>query len=84
MWSHVAGTYDGSTLRVYVNGVEDGSLPATGPIPTNTIPLIFGADSGHGSLFDGAIDEVTLYGRALSAQEIAAWLTASAAPPNAA
>jgi hypothetical protein len=35
-WTHLAGTFDGSTVRVYVNGVQAGSFAATGSIATST------------------------------------------------
>ncbi len=70
---HVAGTYDGATLTVYVNGVADGSFAHTGAIPTNSLPVRIGADStGAGNLFTGWIDEVEIFGRALSQGEVQA------------
>ena len=70
VWTHIAGTYDGSQLRVYVNGVLDGSVNTNIAIPTNNLPLRIGADQNGSNLFNGLIDEVEIFGRGLSAAEI--------------
>jgi hypothetical protein len=72
-WSHVAGTYDGATARLYVGGAQVASAPATIAMPTTTDPLCIGnkcASTAPGDHFNGLLDEVRLYGRALSAGEI--------------
>ena len=69
-WMHVAATYDGATIRLYVNGVQEGMLAATIAIAQNNLPLGIGAQSDGGTKFNGALDEVRVYGRALSAAEI--------------
>lgn len=69
-WTHVAGVFDGSEMRVYVNGVLDGTLAATTAIPSNALDLRIGADSTGGNLFFGMIDEIEVIGRALSQAEI--------------
>ena len=69
-WTHVAGTYDGTTLRLYVNGVQVGSQAKTGSMPVSANPLQIGGDSIYGQYFPGSIDEVRVYNRALSATEI--------------
>jgi hypothetical protein len=77
-WSHVAVTYNGSMLRLYINGMEAGSRPATGTLVPASPPeagLLGGA-----SAFAGMLDEVRLYRRALSAAEIAADMTVPAPP----
>jgi hypothetical protein len=69
---HVAGTFDGADLRVYVNGTLDGTTNVgSATTPTNALPLHIGSDStGSGSLFAGQIDEVELFNRALSQGDI--------------
>ena len=73
-WYHVADTYDGSEARVYI----DGGLDATGDesaVPlTNTSLLFFGqrGDDNSSLFFDGLLDEVSIYNRALTAEEISA------------
>ena len=69
-WSHLAVTYDGATLRLYLNGVQVISRAQTGPIPTSTNPLQIGGDSLYGQYFQGMIDEVRVYSRALTATQI--------------
>jgi CubicO group peptidase (beta-lactamase class C family) len=72
-WVHVAGTYDGTMLRVFINGVTTGATPATGQITPSTNPVNFGRDpSGNGRAFNGRIDEVHIYNRALDQAEIRA------------
>jgi len=83
-WYHLAGTFDGATLRVYLDGVLKDSVPLDGPIDTTTAPLRIGSDyvvNGPGSLFDGAVDEVGIWERPLSAAEILE-LAGKAGPPE--
>jgi hypothetical protein len=72
-WYHLAGTYDGTTIRMYLDGVLKTNVPVAAPIDTTTLPLRIGSDympTGPGSRFDGAIDEVGIWERPLSAAEI--------------
>ncbi len=69
-WSYVAGTWDGATLRVYVNGTQVASKAVAGVLTTTTNPLRIGGNSRWGEYFSGKIDEVRVYNRALSASEI--------------
>ncbi|HEX7862769.1 MAG TPA: LamG-like jellyroll fold domain-containing protein [Verrucomicrobiae bacterium] len=69
-WSHLAMTYNGSVLRLFVNGVQVGSLNVTGSISTSTLPLRIGGNQPWGEYFSGRIDEVRVYNRALTAAEI--------------
>jgi len=70
-WTHVAGTYDGTTLRAYINGEERASTSYSGAITASTVPLGMGASTGWaGRLFDGMIDEAAVFNRALSGPEI--------------
>ena len=64
-WVHLAATYDGSTIRFFYNGVEEDSLPATINIATNGLPLGIGAQSDGVSPFQGQLDDVRVYNRAL-------------------
>ncbi len=71
---HAAVTYDGSTVKLYVNGVLDGQLATTAAPELNAQDVVIGgAVVGPNSLnnhFPGLIDEVDIYGHALSAPEI--------------
>jgi hypothetical protein len=79
-WTHVAVTYDGATMQLYVDGAPVASQAATGTIPDSPDPLCIGAKPPNpsplmntvaaGDHFNGLIDEVHLYGRALSTTEI--------------
>ncbi|MFI7228439.1 LamG-like jellyroll fold domain-containing protein [Nonomuraea angiospora] len=71
-WSHVAATYDGSTLRMFVNGTQVATNPTGGNLRTGTSPLRIGGNSGSGEYFSGLIDEVRVYNKALTAAEITA------------
>jgi hypothetical protein len=69
-WSHLAATYDGTTLRLYVNGTQVAQTPKTGNIRSDTAPLRIGGNSIWGEYFNGLIDEVRIYNRALTTTEI--------------
>jgi len=74
LWYYVVGVADGSTLRIYVNGVQEGT-PVTQGAPTNTNPLALRIGRGCGALlrwFNGTIDEVRISNRALTPEEITA------------
>ena len=83
-WTHVAMTYDRSNVRLYHNGVLDGTqaVDPTRLIDRSAADLLIGAvftGGGVGENFSGLIDEVALYDRALSAVELQAIATAGAA-----
>ncbi len=69
-WSHLAATYDGANLRLYVNGTQVASIAQTGSILTSTGALRIGGNGVWGEWFQGSIDDVRIYNRALSAAEI--------------
>ncbi|WP_194977209.1 LamG domain-containing protein, partial [Aquiflexum lacus] len=69
-WIHVAATFDGTTSRIFVNGTEDvSSIYAPFNIGTSSGDLVIGAVSTI-QRFNGAIDDLRLYGRALEVSEI--------------
>jgi hypothetical protein len=72
VWSYVALTYDGSTLRLFVDGRQAASRPSTGTIATARNPLWLGGNHPFGEFFDGLIDEARVYDRALTDAEIRA------------
>ena len=76
-WTHLAATYDGATMRFYVNGVQASSRAQTGGILASTLPLTIGGDTTYGQYWSGLIDEVRIYNRALSASEIQSDMTSS-------
>lgn len=69
---HVAGTYDGSTVRLYINGVEEGTpVSISGSIDTNANDLFVGSANASVELWEGIVDEVYIFNSALSESEIA-------------
>jgi len=70
-WQHVVATYDKQYMRLYKNGVQIGTPTACDwSIATTSEPLCIGYRSSVGQHFSGIIDEVRIYNRALSADEI--------------
>ena len=69
-WTHLAATYDGANLRLFVNGVQTASRALTGSIVTTTGLLKIGGNSSYPEWFSGLIDEVRIYNRALTAAQI--------------
>jgi YD repeat-containing protein len=67
-WYHIAATYDGTAMRLYINGQEDVSVAYTSVPVVSADPLTFGYTDGY-PYFPGRLDEVKLYARALSASE---------------
>jgi hypothetical protein len=76
-WYHVAGTYDGENMKLYINGVEekellsdvaakvDGAWSGDIQTPGDKLQLKYGSES-----YTGAMDEIIIFNRALSADEI--------------
>src|SRR5262249_20021150 len=69
-WAHLALTYDGATVRLYVNGTQVSSTAKSGGILTSTNQLQIGGDGLYGQYFNGLIDEGRIYNRALTSAEI--------------
>ncbi|MEV0593163.1 LamG-like jellyroll fold domain-containing protein [Nonomuraea cavernae] len=69
-WSHVALTYDGSALRLFVNGQQVNETALTGSLYNNDSPLRIGGNEAWDEFFSGLIDEVRVYNRAQTAAEI--------------
>ena len=69
-WAHLAETYDGSSLRLYVNGTLVATTSAPGSLASSSGVLRIGGNNIWGEWFNGWIDEVRVYNRALSAGEI--------------
>ncbi|MBD3389940.1 hypothetical protein GF415_03230 [Candidatus Micrarchaeota archaeon] len=69
-WYYVVGTYDGSTIKVYIDGVEKGSANYNGGIVDSGTPLLIGKRQSGGTPFDGTVDEPRVWDRALSPEEV--------------
>jgi hypothetical protein len=72
-WQHIAATYDGATKRLYVDGAQVASGGMANALTYDVQPMWIGCDNNSGTFamrFNGAIDEVQIYNRALSVAEI--------------
>ncbi|MEO5894995.1 MAG: LamG-like jellyroll fold domain-containing protein [Vicinamibacterales bacterium] len=70
-WYHAAATYDGGTMRLYLDGVEVGNAPKAGAIDTNAVaPVNIGRSPEGSNYLRGTIDDVRVYNRALTTGEI--------------
>ncbi len=74
-WVHIAGVYDGLEARVFVDGTLAGRQPVNGRFATDSTPIIIGGNYNSAGavpteLFPGRLDELMLYRRALSDEEI--------------
>ena len=71
VWNHIVGVYDGSNVRIFVNGVEGTADSYTGVIVDSGAPITIGKHEGLGAYnIVGKVDEARIYNRALSVQEI--------------
>jgi PKD repeat protein len=75
VWVHVAFTDDGAAVKGYLNGVQQFSVPETSALQARGTELRLGVDGAGGQAFQGTLDEVRLYNRALTASEIQADMT---------
>lgn len=75
VFHHVVGTYDGSAMKLFVDGVEIGSRAVSGMVETTDFLHFSSSDEPLG----GLLDEITVYDRALSAEEIQAEFAADSA-----
>ena len=71
-WTHVAGTFDGSAIRIFINGIEEGYAPYDGAIIPSDIDIRIGShwDSYVDRHWNGVIDEVRIWNAAHSEEEI--------------
>jgi hypothetical protein len=70
-WHHVAGVYDGTMARIYIDDVESATRAATGQLASSTNNVLIGEnEGGTGRLLSGTLDDVRIYSRGLSAAEV--------------
>jgi hypothetical protein len=69
-WHHVAATYDGQIFKCYIDGELGDEWEYAGTMPENTASLTIGQRSRGGTYYIGIIDDVAIYNRAFSADEI--------------
>jgi concanavalin A-like lectin/glucanase superfamily protein/List-Bact-rpt repeat protein len=67
-WTYVAGTFNGSTLNLYINGILIDSRTAT--LANSNLALLIGSWTGSSEFFQGTVDEVRIYNTALTSQQI--------------
>lgn len=84
-WYHVAGTYDGSMMRIYINGVEVGASAYSGVIEGGNYDLNIGKiayTSGGFRYFDGNIEEVRIWNTALPQAQIKDYMCQKMSPAH--
>jgi hypothetical protein len=69
-WTHLAVTYDATTIRLYVNGTQVATAPSSGDLLASDNPLRIGGNLIWGEYYSGLIDDVRVYNRVLTAAEI--------------
>ena len=72
VWTYVALTWDGAQLRLYVDGALVTTAARTGVLQSVTTPLRIGGNVPYGEFFQGRLDEIRIYNRALSVAELQA------------
>jgi prepilin-type N-terminal cleavage/methylation domain-containing protein len=70
VWYHLVGTWDGNLVKIYVNGILEQTGTRVGALLSSTSPLKIASFSADYRYFNGIIDEVSFWDRALSQQEI--------------
>jgi uncharacterized protein (TIGR02145 family) len=70
VWYNVVGTYDGSNMRLYINGVLKNTVPQTGTLATNTETAKIGTWQGTDYNLTGRVSNVSIYNRVLTAAEV--------------
>jgi hypothetical protein len=79
----VAATADGSQVRLYVDGVLEGTSPAAFPVQCGSRPMFFGSsEESYNGRFSGVLDEPQLFDRALSQVEIQTLCAQSSVAPQ--
>ena len=70
-WHHVVGSYDGKRIALYVDGEEKETVAASGVLALKNVPITLGEnEESPGRLLNGRLDDVRLYTRGLSAEEV--------------
>lgn len=72
LWYHVAAVHSGTTMLLYVNGAQEAQASCSGAAQTNLAPFEIGNTVASPGFFNGSVDEVKLFSRAFSGNDIAA------------
>jgi hypothetical protein len=83
VWVHLAWTFDGSNLRLYLNGVDEQGPKPFSIGPNIDAPILIGVDDTGARVFHGPLDDVRIYSHALSESEILAAMQGSEGYPYA-
>lgn len=76
-WTHLAATYDGSKMQIYFNAKQKASTVSGGAINDSTDPVFIGSENGKNHFFHGISDDVRIYDKSLSAEQISRLYTAT-------
>ncbi len=71
VWHHLAGTYDGTNLKLYIDGKLEATAAYTGSIGSSSFSVNIGRNAQTGQFYKGVIDDVRIYNRTLTGDEIA-------------
>ena len=82
-WTHLASTYDGAVLRLYVNGTQVSTTNVTGAMANSAGPLQIGGNNVWAEWFQGQIDDLRVYNRALTPSQLQTDMNTPVAPPPA-
>ncbi len=69
-WHFLAGTWDGTTIKLYIDGELNKELECKGKLTSNNEPLFIGARGGNQRFVNGALDEIKIYDYALTQEEL--------------
>ena len=71
-WHHLAGTWDGTTIKLFIDGELNRELDCKGTLTGNSEPLFIGARGGNQRFINGALDEIKMYNYPLTVDELRA------------
>jgi len=69
-WHHIAGTWDGKTAKIYIDGEMEGEAPFSGRLSTSDVPVEMGRRSVQGLSINGLVDDVAIFSAALTEAQI--------------
>lgn len=81
-WHHIAGTNDGTTMKLFVDGINTDNVSFNSPVYTSAAELTFGADGSGGFDYAGKLDEVRIWDRVLEESDIKAEMVSNAPVEN--
>ena len=70
VFTHLVGTYDGTNIRLYRNGIEDAISPQTGDMYDSSKPVVLGAYYNSNETWPGYLQNIRMWNRALSSSEV--------------